>query len=201
MKDYTRIYLVRHGHLLNSHAGVYNGHTDIELSAEGIAQTTAVAEWFRDKPVSAIYSSDLKRSKDGANIIAASHGLEVIPGIALREINFGSWEGLTPDEIRSKYMDTWNRWIADPVNTRPPGGETIPDFQSRVIKELEAIITRHVGEEIILFTHTGVNRIIICHALNLPIENCFRIQQDFCNVNIIDFYESFALVRLINGTL
>jgi len=69
-----------------------------------------------------------------------------------------------------------------------------------VIKELEGIITRHAGEEIILFTHAGVNRIIICHALNLAIENCFRIQQDFCSVNIIDFYEQAAVVTLINGS-
>ena len=72
-------------------------------------------------------------------------------------------------------------------------------MQRRVIKELEVIIKRHVGEEIIIFTHAGVNRIIICHAVNLAIENCFSIQQDFCRVNIIDFYEQTAIVRQING--
>ena len=199
VKDYTRVYLIRHGHLVNSHTGVYNGHIDIELSPEGIAQTIAVAESFRDKPISAVYSSDLRRSQEGAKIIAASLGLEVISIKALREINFGSWEGLTPEEIQSKYRDTWNRWLVDPVCTSPPGGETLLDIQKRVIKELEVIIMRHRGKEILLFTHAGVNRSIICHAMNLAIENCFRIQQDFCSVNIIDFYVSAAVVRLING--
>ena len=118
----------------------------------------------------------------------------------MREINFGCWEGLTPEEIQSKYTDVWHKWIADPVCTSPPDGETLLDMQRRVIKELETIITRHVGEEIILFTHAGVNRIIICHAINLAIENCFRIQQDFSSLNIIDFYAQAAVVRLINGT-
>ncbi len=199
MKDYTRVYLIRHGHLVNSHTGVYNGHTDIELSPEGIAQTIAVAESFRDKSISAIYSSDLRRCRDGAEIIAAPHGLKVVHGKALREMNFGCWEGLTPEEVQSRYTDVWHKWIADPVSTSPPGGETLRDMQRRVIKELEVIITRHVGEEIILFTHAGVNRIIICHAINLAIENCFRIQQDFCSLNIIDFYEQAAVLRLING--
>ena len=179
MKDYTRVYLIRHGHLVNSHTGVFNGHTDIELSPEGIAQTIVVAESFRDKSISAIYSSDLRRCREGAEIIAAPHGLKVMPG---------------------KALDVWHKWIADPVSTSPPGGETLRDIQRRVIKELEVIIGRHVGEEIILFTHAGVNRIIICHAVNLAIENCFSIQQDFCRVNIIDFYEQAAVVRLINGS-
>ncbi|MBI5192751.1 MAG: histidine phosphatase family protein [Nitrospirae bacterium] len=197
--SYTRAYLIRHGHLVNSHKGVYNGHSDIELSPEGVAQTTAVAACLKDKTISAIYSSDLRRSLDGAKIIAASQGLEVIPSDALREINLGCWEGLTPDEIRSNYTESWDRWLADPIRTCPPGGETIPEMQSRVIKEFEGIIKKHAGEEIVLFTHAGVNRIIICYALNLAIENCFRIQQDFCKVNIIDFYETTAVVKLLNG--
>lgn len=199
MRDYTRIYLVRHGHLVNSDRGVYNGQTDIGLSSDGIAQTKAIAGWFKDKPINIVYSSDLRRSQDGAKIIAASLGLEVIPIKAFREINLGRWEGLTPDEIQSKYRDTWNRWVVDPVSTSPPAGETLLDIQKRVIKELEVIIVRHRREEVAIFTHAGVNRVIICHALNLDIENWFRIQQDFCSVNIIDFYESAAVVRLING--
>ena len=199
MNNYTRIYLIRHGQVVNSHAGVYNGHNDIELSPEGIAQTIAIAEWFKDKSISAVWSSDLRRSLNGAKIIAAPHGLEVMSSNALREINLGFWEGLTPDEIRSNYRDSWDRWLEDPIRNRPPGGETISEMQSRVIKELEVIFKKNTGEEVVLFTHAGVNRIIICHALNLAIENWFRIQQDFCRVNIIDFYESSALVRLING--
>ena len=199
MKDYTRVYLIRHGHLVNSHTGVYNGHTDIELSPEGIAQTIAIAEWFKDKSISAVWSSDLRRSLNGAKIIAAPHGLEVMSSNALREINLGFWEGLTPDEIRSNYRDSWDRWLEDPIRNRPPGGETISEMQSRVIKELEVIFKKNTGEEVVLFTHAGVNRIIICHSINLAIENCFRIQQDFCSVNIIDFYEQSAVVRLING--
>lgn len=200
MNNYTRIYLIRHGHLVNSHAGVYNGHSDIELSPEGIAQTIAVADFLKDKSISAVYSSDLRRSNAGARIIAEPHGLTVIPKYDLREINFGCWEGLTADEIQMEYADTWESWIADPINTRPPGGETIKEFQSRVLNELVDIIKIHTCEDIIFYTHTGVNRIIICYALNLAIENCFRIQQDFCSVNIIDFYETTAVVRLINGS-
>jgi len=200
MKDYTRVYLIRHGHLVNSHTGVYNGHTDIELSPEGIAQTIDVADSFRDKTIRAIYSSDLKRSCEGATMIASSLGLAIIPTKAFRERDFGLWEGLTPDEIQAKYSDLWKNWMIDPAGTCPPEGEPLSDMQKRIWKELEIILERHKGKEVILFTHAGVNRVILCHALNLDIENCFRIQQDFCGISIVDFFETTAVVRLMNGS-
>ena len=200
MKDYTRVYLIRHGHLVNSHTGVYNGHTDIELSPEGLTQTISVAESFRDKSISAIYSSDLKRSCEGATMIASSLGLEIISTKAFRERDFGLWEGLTPDEIQSKYSDLWKNWMIDPAGTCPPEGEPLSDMQKRIWKELEIILKTHKGKEVILFTHAGVNRVILCHALNLGIENCFRLQQDFCGISIVDFFETTAVVRLMNGS-
>lgn len=200
MENYTRIYLIRHGHLINSHRSVYNGQRDIGLSLKGIAQTIAIAAWFKDKPIRTIYTSDLCRARDGANIIAASLRLEVLPVNAFRERDFGRWEGLTAVEIETGYRETWDKWIEDPVGTRPPEGESIQDMRGRILTKLKEIIEQHRGEEIILLSHAGVNRIILCHALNLAVINWFRIQQDFCGVSTVDFYESTALVRLMNWT-
>lgn len=198
--NYTRVYLIRHGHLINSHRGVYNGQRDIGLSLKGIARSITIARWFNDKPIRAIYSSDLSRARDGAKIIAVFLRLEVVPVNAFRERDFGLWEGLTPEEIQTDYRETWDRWIADPVETRPPSGESVQDMQDRIITKLKEVLELHRGEEIILFAHAGVNRIILCYALNLDIGNWFRLQQDFCGVSIIDFYESTAVVRLMNWT-
>lgn len=199
-ENYTRLYLIRHGHLINSYQGVYNGQRDIGLSLKGVAQTIAIADWLKDKPIRAIYSSDLSRAWDGAKIIAASLRLEVVPVKAFRERDFGLWEGLTAEKIQSNYEETWAKWIADPVGTRPPKGESIKDMQDRILTKLKEIIEQHRGEEIILFAHAGVNRIILCHALNLPVINWFRIQQDFCGINVMDFHEAAAVVRLMNWT-
>ena len=194
----TSIYLIRHGHLINSHQGVYNGQRDIGLSLKGIAQTIATAAWFKDKPVRAIYSSDLCRAYDGAKIIAVSLRLEVVPEKAFRERDFGLWEGLTAEEIRTSYKEAWDNWIADPVATGPPDGESMQNMQDRILTKLKEIIEQHRGEEIILLSHAGVNRIILCHALNLPVINWFRIQQDFCGISTVDFYESTAVVSRMN---
>ena len=198
MKDYTRIYLVRHGHLINSDKGVFNGHSDIGLSLKGVAQTITVSQWFKDKPIRAIYSSDLRRSQEGAKTIASSLGLEVISTEAFRERNFGRFEGLTPDEIQRDYGPIWERWIADPIDTTPPDGESFFEMEKRIMEGLEAMLDKHRNEEIMIYSHGGVNRIILCHALNLNIENWFRLQQDFCGISIVDFYNSTALVRLMN---
>lgn len=198
MDTYTRIYLVRHGHLVNSAQQVLNGQSDIELSPKGMAMTETLAEWFIDKPIRVIYSSDLKRSLIGARIVASVLGVEVISTGTLREINFGRWEGLKVDEVRKKFNDIWARWIEDPVNTFSPGGESLGKMKERVLNTLYDIVRRHMGEEVIIFSHSGVNRLILCHALNMHIKDYFRIQQDFCSVNIIDFYNNTALVRLMN---
>lgn len=198
MDSYTRIYLVRHGHLVNSDRQVLNGQSDIELSPRGMAMTEALARWFMDRPVKIIYSSDLKRALMGARIIGSVLNIKVVPETTLREINFGRWEGLTVDEVRKEFNDIWARWMEDPVNTFPPGGESLKKMEGRVLKALHDIVRRHRGEEVIIFSHSGVNRIILCHALNMPVKDYFRIEQDFSSVNIVDFYNNTALVRLIN---
>jgi len=194
----TRIYLVRHGHLVNSDKQVLNGQSDVELSPEGMAMTETLAKWFMDKPIKVIYSSDLKRSIVGARIIASVLNIEPISEPNLREINFGRWEGLTVDEVSRYFPDRWTEWMRDPVNTSPPEGESLKQMRERVLKTLKDIITRHMGEEVVIFSHSGVNRIILCYALNMDIRDYFRIQQDFCSVNIVDFYPDSALVRLVN---
>lgn len=195
----TRLYLIRHGEVANALGKkVYNGQFDIDLSSNGYKQMEDVAGFLSDKPVRAVYSSDLKRTVIGAGMIADKHNLKLVQKRDLREKDFGRWEGLTYDQVAERYPDEWQAWLTDPVISRPRGGETFIEVQKRVIPELDRIISSHPGEEIIILAHGGVNRIVLCHALGLDLRYIFRIEQGYAAINIIDFFEDTAYVKLMN---
>ena len=195
----TRLYLIRHGEVANAFGKkVYNGQFDVDLSSNGCKQMEDVAGFLSDKPVRAVYSSDLKRTVIGARMIADKHNLKAVQKKYLREKDFGRWEGLAYDQVAERYPDEWQAWLADPVISRQAGGETFIEVEKRVIPEMEKIISCHRGEEIVVLAHGGVNRIVLCHALGLDLRYIFRIEQGYAAINIIDFFEDTAYVKLMN---
>ncbi len=196
----TRLYLVRHGETENARPRLYNGHRDVGLSPEGLRQAEEMAARLADLPIQAVYSSDLKRAIRGAEMIATRHGLEAHPDPEFREKSFGIWEGLTYEEVAARYPEQWERWLADPVESRPEGGESYREVADRAVRGLERVLGRHPGEEVVIVAHGGVNRVILCHALRLDLRHIFRVEQDFSALNVIDFYtDGTAVVKLVNG--
>jgi broad specificity phosphatase PhoE len=163
--------------------------------------------------LNAIYCSDLSRAIRSAEIIAEPHTLKPIIVPSLRERNFGIWEGMSFDEIREKYPKEFDAWAADPLKFSPMGGESTLEVRDRVITALDNILSSHPpthpspsrgegkggGEHIAIVSHGGVNRVILCHLLGIPLENIFRIEQDYGALNIIEFWDSYPVVKLING--
>lgn len=197
---FTRIYLLRHGETAN-YNGVfkYNGHYDVDVTKPGMRQLARQADRLKNQPISAVYSSDLTRALRGAGIIASAHNLEVVQDRRLREIHAGRWEGLSVAEVRAKFGGELETRFDDIVNYRVKGGgENLPDVRERARKALAEITERHRGEELALVAHGGINRIILCDALGLDLENILRIEQDFGCLNIIDYYDGTAVVRLVN---
>lgn len=170
--------------------------------------------------LSAVYCSDLSRALKSAEIIAEPHGLKPVVMQELRERNFGIWEGMSFDEIKKKYPEEFKAWADNPLKFSPIGGESTIEVRDRVVKALDRILTNHLqvgqgsgvrGHEerksypltrdpisIAIVAHGGVNRIILCHLLGIPLENIFRIEQYYGAVNIIEFYDRYPVVKLIN---
>jgi alpha-ribazole phosphatase/probable phosphoglycerate mutase len=80
------------------------------------------------------------------------------------------------------------------------GGESTIMVKERVIPELDGIVKKHGDEEVAIVAHGGINRIVLCHILGIPLENIFRIEQDYAAVNIIEFWDRYPVVKLINGS-
>lgn len=196
----TRVYLMRHGEVLNGNERRYNGHIDIDITQNGVEQMRRLADMLAGKNISAIYSSDLIRSIKGAEIIANSIGIPFTPLRELRERSVGAWEGLTAEEIKDRFPDEYIAWRADLLNYRPQGGECVGDVVDRVLPVFKRLLTSHPDQEIAMLLHGGVNRVILADALGMSPQNLFAIDQAYGALNIIDYYDdNRAVVKLMNG--
>jgi broad specificity phosphatase PhoE len=195
--DRTRLYLARHGEVVNH--GVYNGQTDVDITEVGLRQMERLKDLLRDKNLSAVYSSDLLRTQRGAQIIAQPHGLRPQSFPQFREMHFGRWQGLSYPEVMDRYPSDIPQWINDLENFRIPAGESVLDMRNRAIPKLQELIERHRGQEFTLVCHGALNRVILAEALHLPLAYLLRIEQDYGCLNIIEYSPSWTLVKLVNG--
>ncbi|MFQ5691710.1 MAG: histidine phosphatase family protein [Nitrospinota bacterium] len=197
----TRVVMIRHGEVENHDRGIYNGQLDVDITPKGVRDMERAAAFLAGAEVRHIYSSDLRRTVRGAAIIAGRLGLDgegtQVP--QLREIHLGEWQGLSAEEVDARYPGMREARLADIVNARPPGGETVADLSGRVVPAVLEIVERHRGETVAVVAHAGTNRMVLCHALGVPLERVFSIEQDYGAINVIDFHPDRTVVRLVNG--
>jgi len=201
LDTFTRLYLVRHGQVENFSEGTYNGHKDVDITELGVRQMEAVADRLKDENLAGVYSSDLIRTKRGADIIATEHGLIPESHSTLRELNVRSWEGLTANEIEEKFPGAFDEWWGNIADYRIPGGESIRNMSGRVIPALKKILSANYGRSIVLVAHGAVNRAILADAMKLDLNNIYSIEQNYGCLNIIDYFSKYAVIKLVNGRL
>jgi len=196
----TRIYLVRHGQVEGFEEKRYNGQGDVSLTELGVTQFQALQARLADKPLQAIYSSDLSRCLRGAEMLAEPHGLTPVATANLRELHIGAWEGMTWKELQGRYPRQWQERLADIVNYRTPGGENLVDMAARLRPVIRRILANHGGQEVLVVGHGGVNRVILLDAIGAPLGRLFHIEQNYGCLNIIDYYpDGIGVVKLLNG--
>ena len=200
MDRINRVYLARHGQVVGYDGYRAYGHTDVDITEVGKIQMEHLAERLRLASISAIYSSDLKRAKIGAQIISRHHDVPVHVLSELRELYFGDWEGMSLSDIGESYPGELEKRRADIANYQPPGGgESMSDLSKRILPCLQEILAKQKGKDILLVAHGGVNRTILCNALGLDLSNIFKLHQDYGCLNIIDYFPDSTMVKLING--
>jgi alpha-ribazole phosphatase len=165
---------------------------ETERSAAGLRNSI-------DSGLQAVYTSNLSRAVRSAGIIAEPFGLRPVEMPDLRERSFGEWEGMTFTEIKEKYPREFEAWANDPLRYSPVSGESTIAVKDRTVPALTKILEGHNGDNIAVVAHGGVNRIILCYVLGIPLENIFRLEQDYAAVNIIEFWDKYPVVKLING--
>jgi alpha-ribazole phosphatase len=196
-----RLYLIRHGEVEGAESGVLLGRTDTPLSVRGLEQSRQLADVLSTARLSAIYCSDLQRARMTAEIIAKLRNLEVQESSAWREIDMGEWEGRT---IAALYVDEpqlVGQLFENPASFKYPAGESFAAFTSRVQDALDQLLVTHNSGEVAIIAHGGVCRAILGSALGIPPCNWLRLVQDYCCLNVIDWYDRNPVVRLLNHGL
>jgi probable phosphoglycerate mutase len=197
--DETRIiYLLRHGHIQDvNNVRRYIGQMDLPLSVEGERQARLLQNELSPKKITAVFCSDLRRSLDTARIIAAGLDKNIIVQPSWREISMGDWEGKSFTEIKRDFPAEYAARGNNVAGYRVPGGESFQECQARIIPAFLEFVNFSDGN-IIIVGHAGVNRVLICYLLGMPLENLFRISQDYGCMNVLLYHKLDCQIQMLN---
>ena len=198
----TRLYLVRHGATQLSAEDRFAGDIGVDLSADGRSQAERLAVRVRDHSISAIYSSPLSRAVETARIIATGCGLEPRVSDGLREIHHGHWEGLTRQEVETRFAAEYSAWEEDPFTFAPEGGESGVSVLARALPALREIVVRHAGLNVLAVSHKATIRLLLSSLLGFdPRGYRDRLDQAPACLNVLDFRDPVrARLMLFNDT-
>lgn len=165
------LYFLRHGQTAYSKTGGYCGtpENDPGLTPEGVQMAEAFAEAYRSLPWQAIFVSPLHRAIQTATPLAKAVGLKMQIREGLKEIAYGKWEGMHPQEIDQLFHDLYVAWLTDPAWTAPPGGERAIDIARRSSQVIEEIEHNYDHGNILLVSHKATIRIILCSLMGIDV--------------------------------
>lgn len=191
--------LVRHGETEWNVQRRFQGQSDVSLSELGKLQAELIAERLAGQTIDAVYVSDLKRAWDTAIPIAEKTGLEVSSEPRLRELKFGILEGLTFEEAEEKYPKMIAAWLED-FNNTPEGGETIDQFNARIVSLLDDLIGKHDEKVVLLVGHGGSLSEVLRVALGLSREKRWYLEMENASLSEVSIAEDYISLRRINDT-
>lgn len=178
--------LLRHGALAQAEPRRFVGQRDLPLSAQGLSQAAAWRDALADVRLDGAWCSSLSRCRTMADVILDGRSTAAISSDALREVSLGRWEGLSVEEVRSRFPGEYERRGADLAKVAPAEGESFAQAQARAWEAMERIMAHTEGTALVV-AHGGVNRAIICRVLGMPLHRLFSLGQDYAAMNLIEF--------------
>lgn len=190
-----KITFIAHGSTINTEE---NRLSDKEnhppLNDLGQEEIENICEWLKRRGLKSdkIYSSADLRTAQSANLISKvfKKDFEIIENLSARK--FGTWSGLTYDQIEDKYPQVIEQLHQNPCSYCPQGGETAIEFSKRISEKINKIVEENEGNRIIIVTHPDVIRSAICSALNIPLENMAKIYIKPSSATQISYFKDWA---------
>ncbi len=168
------ILLARHGETDWNAARRWQGHTDRPLTDRGREQARALAERLDETPLECVYASDLTRARETARAVAERKGIELRTLPALREVDVGSWAGLTKAEAEARFPDAFGRWRDGHIGW--DDGETYEQMTERIVDAARRIAAGHPDEPVLVVSHAGPIRALHACALGLDVHAYRRLR-------------------------
>lgn len=196
----TTIYFIRHGQSEANLTASFAGHSDIPLTPLGRKQAACTAEFLADKPLAAVYTSDLVRAMDTGRAIAEKHGLLIQPNAALREINGGDWEGRRFDDLEQS-DPMFSHFVSHIGQATCTNGESVADMLVRVRAAVDEIVAKHQDEEVCVVCHGTPIRAITALLSGVPLAQMHTIPwASNASVTIVE-YDECGNGKLISSDL
>jgi len=196
-------YLVRHGETEWNRMGRMQGHLGVPLSAKGRRQAAQVGKRLHSVEFSAAYCSDLPRAAETARIIADGRDLEVTPDSDLREFSYGEWEGLTLEEVETRYPGALAERIETGGNLgwSAPGGEGAIDAIQRVRRfSTRASASLGTRENVLVVAHGGSLRALAVCLLDLADSDFWKFRVDNTALAIVTDHDGSRVLECWNDT-
>jgi broad specificity phosphatase PhoE len=160
-----RVILIRPGETDWNRQGRWQGWVAAPLSDHGTRQAQALARFVRNIGISALYSSDLRRAVQTAELLTERLVFQPVYDARLRERNIGAWQGLTLDEMRAWYPDEYDQLLSNVDEYPIPGGESRAEVRARMVGVFEDILQQDKGETVGLISHTTAIRALLSHLI------------------------------------
>jgi broad specificity phosphatase PhoE len=194
----TTILLIRHGHTQATEQGRLYTDPTAELTEAGRQQAEALGRWLKKQSAEMLLSSSSKRVLTTAEIIGECIGTPPVVVAGLDEWAVGDWEGRTYVDIKAEEPELYRAWVNDPILNKPPGGESIADVIVRTKEKIGGIIASHPGKKIAVVTHAGIIRSAVVGALEMQINNFWRVVIPVGSATRIDYSPSFAALQYMS---
>lgn len=167
----VKFIIVRHGYSTSNQDGKFCGQGDAPLSELGFKQAEEVSEYLKNNfKIDAIYSSDLQRAYTTLIPLSEALGIPIHKVEGIKEVNVGLWQGLSAEEIKLRFPESFKLHQENPWIHRFDGGETYSELAERALSAIDEIARRHDGETVAIATHGGVVRSLLAKFNNVPIE-------------------------------
>jgi broad specificity phosphatase PhoE len=177
-----RVLLVRHGQTDWNTAKRWQGFEPIGLNAEGLEQARKLAKFLCDRPIGDVYTSDLPRAAQTAQLLAQGLNLEPVADERWRELNLGIFQGLTSAEVETKYALEWGASRNDYFNYVIPRGESRRQLQTRAYHAWQDVLTSAAGPETAVVTHGGTIKMLLFKLFESEAPALSKV--DFTNTSI-----------------
>jgi 2,3-bisphosphoglycerate-dependent phosphoglycerate mutase len=183
----AQVIIVRHGQTQWNIKTIRQGHLDSPLTERGIAQAKALGDRLAIETFTALYSSDLGRALQTAQVIAAATGHRIVTDPRLRERNLGIFQGLNGQEIQQKFPEEYRLHRSLGPDYVIPGGESVRQQVERNLEYLTELAEKHLGERIVIVTHGGVLSGLFRHTFSIPFNAPRRFEFTNAGLNVFNY--------------
>jgi broad specificity phosphatase PhoE len=196
----TQLALIRHGEVEAAYQRVFGGRIDMNLSPRGHEQAAALAKWLARQPLNAVYASPMKRVQQTLAPFAAGNdlGARAVQMDGLREIDFGDWTGLKWEAVSEKFGVSAFQWLTELERGGIANAENTRDYRDRIEPCVREILQKHAGQNVAVFCHGGVIRMILSILLDIPLPRMAGFEIDYASVTNIAVLPQKIEVQFLN---